>query len=235
MNIDKNIISIGVDEVGRGCLMGPVYTSATIILPENIKNITKDKNYQMIKDSKKISEPKRKELYNWLTTNKNIFFGIGISNIEEIDELNIRNATFLAMNRAIADALNKLPSTRITNSTNKDKILCYIDGNGFKVFDEFKELFDNYNIEFKTIIKGDDTMFNIASSSIIAKVSRDKYITELHQQNRNLGSYDWINNKGYGTSGHINAIFKYGITIHHRLSFLDKIFKNRLETASNNN
>ena len=235
MNIDKNIISIGVDEVGRGCLMGPVYTSATIILPENIKNIIKDKKYTMIKDSKKISESKRKELYNWLTTNKNIFFGIGISNLEEIDKLNIRNATFLAMNRAIANALNKLPSTRITNNTNKSKILCYIDGNGFKVFDEYKKLFEQYNLEFKTIIKGDDTMFNIATSSIIAKVSRDIYITELHQQNQNLGSYDWINNKGYGTNSHINAIFKNGITIHHRLGFLDKIFKNRLENTSNNN
>lgn len=233
LELNDKIITIGVDEVGRGCLMGPVTTVATLTIPTTINNIIKSKEYKKVKDSKKLSETKREDLYKWLTNNKNICYGIGESNVDEIEELNIRNATFLAMNRAIKNMLDQSQQQILqyykTNKISKEnqKIKCLIDGNCFKVYDEFKPVFEKYNLQFDTIIKGDDTIFNIAASSIIAKVTRDTYIDTLHQQNDNLAFYQWNKNKGYGTKDHIETIFKNGISIHHRISFLEKIFNNR--------
>ena len=187
VNQEKEISKyiIGIDEVGRGPLAGPVVSAAV--------RLSKNFNIAELNDSKKLSKSKRKEVYNLIINTCE--YQLGISNVEEIDKLNILQATFLSMRRAINKF--KLPSNY--------KIL--VDGPWS--FDK-----DNKNILPK--IKGDSIYPSIAAASIIAKVYRDNLMLNLSKEYSN---YLWERNSGYGTKKHIEAIKLHGITIHHRKSF----------------
>ena len=179
----KRIVA-GVDEVGRGSLIGPVYAAA-VILNKNI-------NKKDLKDSKKLSKNKREVLSKYIK--KNSTWAIGSASLKEIEKINILNASLLAMKRAIIK-LKKKPK------------IVFIDGNK-------SPKIKNYFI--KTVIKGDQKIPEISAASIIAKVSRDKFITTLSKKNK---GYDWDKNFGYGTKQHLKALKKLGITKHHRKTF----------------
>ena len=179
----KKIIA-GVDEVGRGSLIGPVYAAA-VILNSNI-------NKKELKDSKKLNKTKREVLSKYIK--KNSTWAIGSASLKEIEKLNILNASLLAMTRAIKK-LKKKPT------------LILVDGNKVP---EIK------NYKLKSIIKGDQKISEISAASIIAKVSRDRLITNLSKK---FKKYCWSKNAGYGTRDHMIAIKKYGITKFHRKTF----------------
>jgi ribonuclease HII len=174
----------GVDEVGRGCLAGPVFAAA-VILNKNINN--KD-----IKDSKKIPFNKRILLSEYIKNNS--IYAVGSASVNEINKINILNASLLSMQRA----LNKL----------KHKpTIAYIDG----IFAP-----KNLKIEYKTFIKGDEKITCISAASIIAKVERDLFMINLAKK---FPNYCWQKNFGYGTKDHLRGLKKYGITVHHRKKF----------------
>ena len=173
----------GIDEAGRGPWAGPV-VSAVVILNE--KNIPDGLN-----DSKKLSEKKRLSLYSSIYNFH--FVGVGISSIEEIDSMNVLQATFLSMKRAVED-LNPQP----------EYIL--VDGN----------LDPGLNFKTKCIIKGDSISISIAAASVIAKVTRDNLMLKLDKE---FPNYNWKKNKGYGTAEHRNALELYGPCKYHRKSF----------------
>ena len=177
-------ILAGVDEVGRGSLIGPVYAAAVIL--------NKSINKKFLKDSKSLSKKKREELYSYIK--KNSIWAIGQSSVKEIEKLNILNASLLAMKRAILK-LTKKPS------------LVLIDGN---------RLPDLRNYKLEYVIRGDQKIPSISAASIIAKVSRDRFITTLSKQ---FNNYGWDTNSGYGTKEHLRAIKKFGITEYHRKTF----------------
>ena len=184
-------ILAGVDEVGRGSLIGPVYAAA-IILKKSI-------NKKLLKDSKALSKHKREELFTYIK--KNSIWTIGKASIKEIEKKNILNASLLAMKRAIIK-LKKKPS------------LVLIDGN------KLPDL-KNYNLRY--VINGDKKIPCISAASIIAKVSRDKFIIKL---SKNYKNYGWETNSGYGTKEHLKAIKKFGITKYHRKTFSPILKKN---------
>lgn len=175
-------IIAGVDEAGRGPMSGPVIAAAVII--------TNDFFHPEINDSKKITAAKREKLYQIIIENN--LYAIGSASVQEIDQINILNATKLAMSRAIS-ALNIIPDTIL------------IDGN---------MKFDDQRIS--SIIKGDQKSLSIAAASIIAKVTRDNIMLQLHEE---FPQYEWRQNMGYGTKAHIEAIKEFGLSIHHRQSF----------------
>ena len=179
----KKIIA-GVDEVGRGSLVGPVYAAAVIL--------KKEINAKLLKDSKLLSKQDREKLNIYIK--KNSFWSIGKASVKEIEDLNILNASLLAMKRAIKK-LNKKPN------------LVMIDGNKTP---------DIKNYKLKSIIKGDQKIASISAASIIAKVSRDKFITKLSKK---FKKYGWETNCGYGTKKHLSALKKFGATHHHRRTF----------------
>jgi len=182
---DKLLIEAGCDEAGRGCLAGPVFAAA-VILPKKFKNY-------ILNDSKKLSDKQRK-LLRPIIEEEAIAWAVGEVSAEEIDTINILNASFLAMHRAIAQ-LKITPQHLL------------IDGNRFKKHEK---------IPHTCIIQGDGKYMSIAAASILAKTYRDDYMDTLHYQ---FPNYDWLSNKAYGTSKHRAAIEKYGVTIHHRKSF----------------
>jgi len=177
-------ILAGVDEVGRGSLIGPVYAAAVIL--------NKSINKKLLKDSKSLSKHKREELFTYIK--KNSIWAIGQASVAEIEKINILYASLLAMKRAIIK-LEKKPS------------LVLVDGN---------KLPDLQNYNLKYVIKGDQKIPSISAASIIAKVSRDKFITTLSKK---FNNYGWTTNSGYGTKEHLNAIKKFGITKYHRKTF----------------
>jgi ribonuclease HII len=188
-DLDNSII--GIDEVGRGALCGPV-VSCALILHENI---SQEKLFDEITDSKKLSEKKRVEISMMIKRHSK--FNIGISNNMEIDRLNILNATTLSMKRAYS---------MFKNTNFKIKI------DGLKTF----ELNDRTSFH----VKGDQKSVTIAAASIIAKVYRDDLMIKLSSD---YPQYGWHKNKGYGTKQHILAIKNYGVTKYHRLSFLKNL------------
>ena len=175
----------GVDEVGRGCLAGPVFAAAVIL--------NKKINIRDIKDSKQISYKKKILLAEYIK--KNSIYAVASASVEEINKINILNASLLAMKRAL-DKLTLKPS------------IVYIDG-----------LFSpkGLKIKHKTFVKGDEKITSISAASIIAKATRDIFMIQLCKK---FPKYKWNKNFGYGTAEHLNGIKKYGITKHHR-----KIFK----------
>lgn len=175
----------GTDEAGRGCLCGPV-TAAAVILPPDYSN-------PLLNDSKKISE-KNRALLELDIKSKCISFGVHHVFEDEIDTINILNASIKAMHHAIA-MLNPKPNYII------------VDGNKFKPFNK---------IPYKTIIKGDSKFMSIAAASIIAKTARDAYMKKIHEE---FPMYNWAQNKGYPTQTHRAAILKFGVTKYHRKSF----------------
>lgn len=178
----------GVDEAGRGPLAGPVYAAA-VILPDGLEDLG-------INDSKKLSEKKREQLFD-VICEKAVAYGIGSASEKEIDEINILNAAFLAMKRAI-EAMGLEPD------------LVLVDGNR-KPGTGYEEI---------TIVKGDAKSISIAAASILAKVSRDRYMKELAQK---YPAYKFEQHKGYPTKLHYEMIEQYGILPDHRRSFLKKI------------
>ncbi|MDG1916895.1 MAG: ribonuclease HII [Flavobacteriales bacterium] len=181
----KGLIEAGCDEAGRGCLAGPVVASA-VILPTNFKHI-------LLNDSKQLTH-KQRELLEPIIKEKAICWAIGIVSPQEIDEINILNASFLAMHRAI----EKLKG-------NIDLLL--IDGNRFNPYK---------NIEHLCIVKGDSKYASIAAASVLAKNYRDELMIDLDSD---FPQYDWKNNKGYPTAKHRTAIGQIGISKHHRKSY----------------
>ena len=177
-------IVAGVDEVGRGSLIGPVYAAA-VILDKNI-------NKKILKDSKSLNKNKREILAKYIK--KNSLWAVGKASVKEIEKINILNASLLAMKRAIVK-LSKKPS------------LVLIDGN---------KLPEIKNYKFNSVIKGDQKIPSISAASIIAKVTRDKMITNLGKK---FKGYNWDKNYGYGTKQHLKAIKNLGITLHHRKTF----------------
>ena len=179
----------GVDEAGRGPLAGPV-CAAAVILPEHLE-------IQGLTDSKKLTDKKRRELFP-IIKEQAIAYGIGIATEKEIDEINILQATFLAMQRAL-DQLAVKPD------------LALIDGNREK----------DFGIPVKTVVKGDSLSMNIAAASILAKVTRDDMMVELA---REYPQYDFEIHKGYGTKAHYAALTEHGPCAIHRMSFLKKFY-----------
>lgn len=181
----KNCVEAGCDEAGRGCLAGPVYAAAVILPP--------DYHNDELNDSKQLSDKKRKLLREQIQRDA-ISWAVGIVDNHEIDKINILNASFLAMHRA----LEKL-------SVSPEHII--IDGNRFKPYKK---------IPFDCVVKGDGKFLSIAAASILAKTYRDDYMDELHEQ---FPFYDWKSNKGYPTLRHKLAIQKHGLTDFHRVTF----------------
>lgn len=187
--IEKGFKTIcGIDEAGRGPLAGPVYAAA-VILPIDLE-------IDGINDSKKLTEKKREVLFD-IICEKAISYSIGIATEEEIDEINILNATFLAMRRAV-DGLSVKPDYAL------------IDGNQHP----------GLSIQDETVVKGDGKSMSIAAASILAKVSRDRFMLEIAEK---YPEYCFEKHKGYGTKLHYEMIEKYGVSPVHRRSFLKKI------------
>ena len=183
--LEKGRIECGVDEAGRGCLAGPVFAAA-VILPEDFEN-------ELLNDSKQLTEKQRYELRPIIEAQA-IAYAVGIVFPDEIDRINILNASFLAMTRAV-ESLSLKPEHLL------------IDGNRFK---------SKLLIPFTTIVKGDGKMMSIAAASILAKTYRDDYMNKIAEE---YPAYDWLENKGYPTAKHRDAIAKHGITPYHRLTF----------------
>ena len=178
-------IEAGCDEAGRGCLAGSVYAAA-VILPDGYQN-------ELLNDSKQLSEKKRYQLREIIQRDA-VAWAVGIVTPEEIDKINILNASILAMHRAL-DQLKVRPEAII------------VDGNRFKKYQ---------NIPHTTIVKGDGKYLAIAAASILAKTYRDDYMNGLAEE---YPQYDWLSNKGYPTKKHREAIKQFGITPYHRKSY----------------
>lgn len=178
-------IEAGCDEAGRGCLAGSVYAAA-VILPEDYQN-------ELLNDSKQLTEKKRYQLREIIKRDA-IAWALGIVSPEEIDKINILNASILAMHRAL-DQLKVRPEAII------------VDGNRFKPYQE---------LPYTTIVKGDGKYLSIAAASILAKTYRDDYMNKLAEEHP---QYDWLSNKGYPTKKHREAIKQFGITPYHRKSY----------------
>ena len=178
-------IEAGCDEAGRGCLAGSVYAAA-VILPDDYQN-------EMLNDSKQLTEKKRYQLREIIERDA-VAWAVGIVTPEEIDKINILNASILAMHRAL-DQLKVRPEAII------------VDGNRFK---KYKDL------PHTTIVKGDGKYLAIAAASILAKTYRDDYMNGLAKE---YPQYDWLSNKGYPTKKHREAIKQFGITPYHRKSY----------------
>ena len=197
----EDTIEIGIDEAGRGCLFGDVFI-AGVILPQNILElIEKEKKKVVIRDSKKLSKKKRMIAKEFIERVAIDYCIVQKSN-EKIDEINILKATLEGMHDVVRNIGRK-----------PEKIL--VDGNRFPTyFDE-----EGNEIKHDCIIKGDDTYLSIACASILAKTNKDLYIEKMVKDYPDLEKYDLLNNSGYGTKKHIEAIQKYGITDFHRKTF----------------
>lgn len=204
---DPNEIQVGIDEAGRGCFAGPVVAAAAC-WDANWLNDHKDdyEEIKIIKDSKKLSEKNRKRCFAFIKEHAKDFHVSFVSN-DEIDKMNILNATYKAMHDALDNL--KVPFENIL-----------VDGNGFKPYMNKNEALEFFMIPHSCVTNGDNIYFSIASASILAKVSRDEYIDQVckvdpvYQEH-----YDWENNKCYGTRKHIEGIHAHGITPLHRKTF----------------
>ncbi len=184
-NLKNGVIEAGCDEAGRGCLAGPVFAAA-VILPDDFRS-------ELLTDSKKLTEKQRYSLRPIIEASA-LAWAVGSYSNEEIDEVNILNASIFSMHRALTQ-LNLRPAHII------------VDGNRFKSFE---------NIDHTTVIKGDGKYLSIAAASILAKTYRDDFMNSINEQYPNYG---WSQNKGYPTMQHREAIQRYGITSYHRKSF----------------
>lgn len=184
----NKLLEAGCDEAGRGCLAGPVFAAA-VILPRNFKN-------PIINDSKKLS-PKQRDELRIIIEQEAIAFSVKSIDNRKIDEINILNASILAMHTALDNLPNKVE-------------FVLVDGNRFKPYK---------TVPHKTIVKGDGKYMNIAAASILAKTYRDEFMEQAHEE---YPQYGWLDNKGYGTEKHRKAILQFGQTPLHRKSFILK-------------
>jgi ribonuclease HII len=183
--LNKGLIEAGCDEAGRGCLAGAVYAAAVILPP--------DFQCELLNDSKQLTERQRYQLRP-IIEQEAVAWAVGVVTPEEIDKINILQASFLAMHRAI-DGLQVRPQHLL------------IDGNRFR---KYKDL------PHTTVVKGDGKLMSIAAASVLAKTYRDDYMLQLHEQ---YPYYGWDRNKGYPTKEHRQAIEQHGTTPYHRLTF----------------
>ena len=181
----KNLIEAGCDEAGRGCLAGPVFAAAVILPP--------DFESDLLNDSKKLTEKQRYQLRP-IIEKEALAWAVEMVSNREIDEINILNASFLAMNKAV-QKLKIVPEHLL------------IDGNRFRPRTE---------IPFTCMVKGDGRFYSIAAASVLAKTYRDDFMLNIHNE---FPQYDWHKNKGYPTKKHRAAIKKHGVTLYHRMSF----------------
>ena len=187
----EGLVEAGCDEAGRGCLAGSVYAAA-VILPPDYQN-------ELLNDSKQLTEKRRYELRKQIERDA-VAWAVGIVTPEEIDRINILNASILAMHRAL-DQLKVRPQAVI------------VDGNRFK---PYKDTVSGESLPHTTIVKGDGKYLAIAAASILAKTYRDDYMNQLAEA---YPQYDWKSNKGYPTKKHREAIRQYGTTPYHRMSY----------------
>ena len=199
--LNKGVIEAGCDEAGRGCLAGPVFAAA-VVLPSDFKN-------EMLNDSKQLTEKKRYQLRE-VIEREALAWAVGIVDNNEIDKINILNASILAMHRAL-DQLTVRPEYII------------VDGNRWKPYQEpTANVNDNDNdnepkvISATTIVKGDGKYLSIAAASILAKTYRDDFMLRIHEE---FPQYHWDKNKGYPAKVHREAIRQFGTTPYHRMSF----------------
>lgn len=185
--LKADCIEVGVDEAGRGCLAGDVYAAA-VVLPDGFSN-------ELLNDSKQLTEKQREQL-RVVIEKEAVAWAVGIVTAKEIDEINILNASILAMHRALAQVEQKLQFQHII-----------VDGNRFKPYRD---------IAHQTVVKGDGKYMSIAAASVLAKTHRDEYMCRLHEE---YPQYDWKGNKGYPTKKHRLAIEQYGTTPYHRMTF----------------
>ena len=220
---EPNIYYIGVDEVARGCLAGPVVACATCLANGKVlQSLARHTTHQIpkIADSKKLTPRQRLDADHWIKQHT-LSYAIEEASISEIDTLNIRNATFLAMSRALVKCLAQLP---IDINANPDtKVHVTIDGNAFTIPDEYLSQLDKPYISYRTQVKGDAHNLSIACASIMAKEYRDAHLDSLVEQYPELACYDWEHNRAYGTKKHFDLIKQNGISIWHRKSFLKSI------------
>ena len=187
----------GIDEVGRGPLAGPV-CAACVMLPEGLR-------IPYLNDSKKITEKRRELIYEQLIAEPGVAYGIGFASEQEIDTVNILQATFRAMNRAYTAMREKLPEE-------KAPVLALVDGNADP----------HLPLTTRLVVKGDARSAHIAAASVLAKVSRDRLMREYAVQ---YPEYAFESNKGYGSAEHYRALEQYGLTPIHRRSFLKKLLE----------
>ena len=197
--LNKGVIEAGCDEAGRGCLAGPVFAAA-VVLPSDYKN-------EMLNDSKQLTEKKRYQLRE-VIEREALAWAVGIVDNNEIDKINIQNASILAMHRAL-DQLKIRPENII------------VDGNRWKPYFSPIALNSqpstlNSPIPATTIVKGDGKYLSIAAASILAKTYRDDFMLRIHEE---FPQYHWDKNKGYPAKVHREAIRQFGTTPYHRMSF----------------
>ncbi|MFT3993906.1 MAG: ribonuclease HII [Dysgonomonas sp.] len=185
LSLYPDLIEAGCDEAGRGCLAGPVFAAAVILPPDFV--------CEELNDSKQLSEKVRYKLRPYIEEQA-VAWAVGIVDQKEIDEINILNASFLAMQRAVAK-LNIRPQHLL------------IDGNRFRKYED---------IPHTCVVKGDGKLLPIAAASILAKTYRDDFMEKLHLE---YPEYDWNKNKGYPTKKHRSAIKEFGATSYHRMTF----------------
>lgn len=201
----EGVLVVGVDEAGRGPLCGPVVAAAVcykrpdfVIPPELVKG------FAFIRDSKKLSEKQREEMFDFIQ--EYFFVGIGIVHAETIDRVNILQATFLAMKSALSQLMKNIPA-QLENHGRGSRVYVLVDGN---------QEIPNCSYQQEAVIGGDGTVKSIAAASIIAKVTRDRMMLEY---DRLYPQYGLAKHKGYGTKVHMDALRKYGPTPIHRMSF----------------
>lgn len=198
------VLVVGVDEAGRGPLCGPVVAAAVCYNDQNFlipDGFTKE--FALIRDSKKLSEKKREELFDFI--HEHFHVGVGIVHADTIDRINILEATFLAMKSAIASLKQQL--TKNNQRVRDEDVYLLVDGN---------QEIPNLSLRQEAIVGGDGTVKSIAAASIIAKVTRDRMILEYDKL---YPAYGLAQHKGYGTKVHMDALRKYGPTPIHRMSF----------------
>ena len=183
--LNPDVVEAGLDEAGRGCLAGAVFAAA-VILPKDYRN-------EQLNDSKKLSEKARYRLREEIERDA-LAWAVGVVSPREIDEINILNASFLAMHRAL-DQLDMRPQALL------------VDGNRFRAYRD---------LPCTTVVKGDGKYMSIAAASILAKTYRDDYMLRLHEE---YPMYHWDANKGYPSRAHREAIRQYGATPYHRMTF----------------
>ena len=185
-------IEAGCDEAGRGCLAGDVYAAA-VVLPQSF-------DHPLLNDSKQLSERQRYSLRPVIEAEA-VAWAVGIVTVREIEEINILNASILAMQRALDEVVKQLTGKGLSLQN------IIVDGNRFKPY---------HDIPYSTQVKGDARFMSIAAASVLAKTYRDDYMIGLAQE---YPAYDWATNKGYPTKKHRHAIALYGATPHHRTTF----------------
>ena len=243
LNLEKKLgkqgyqIIIGVDEAGRGPLAGPVIAAAVLLRNFEFrisnfesnpnKKISNDKNWDLIKDSKKLSAKQRESAVDLIQ--KNFYVGVGSCDHKTIDRINILQATFWAMRKAIASLMRGISksqpclpagrfpiSNKIPNFNNKKNTKYQIPNTKYIALVDGNKTIPNLKIKQQAIVKGDDKIFSIAAASIIAKVTRDRWMLKMH---RKYPCYGFDKHKGYGTKNHLQNLEKYGPSAIHRLSF----------------